>query len=93
MKPPVFLDVTEQAGVGYGHILSNLDTRDARERDRSDRPFVKSIALVDSCVVDLNGDTRTTPPVGHDDLALDFSKWMHDGAPCPTEIGSWAAPG
>jgi alcohol dehydrogenase (cytochrome c) len=31
----------------------------------------------------LNGETRTTPPVGHDDFVLDFSKWMNDGAPCP----------
>jgi alcohol dehydrogenase (cytochrome c) len=33
----------------------------------------------------LNGETRTTPPIGHDDFVLDFSKWMNDGAPCPTE--------
>jgi outer membrane protein assembly factor BamB len=33
----------------------------------------------------LNGETRTTPPVSHDDFVLDFSKWMDDGAPCPSE--------
>jgi alcohol dehydrogenase (cytochrome c) len=32
-----------------------------------------------------NGETRTTPPIGHDDFVLDFSKWMDDGAPCPSE--------
>jgi alcohol dehydrogenase (cytochrome c) len=32
-----------------------------------------------------NGEMRTTPPIGHDDFVLDFSKWMNDGAPCPTE--------
>jgi cytochrome c553 len=32
-----------------------------------------------------NGETRTTPPISHDDFVLTFSKWMSDGAPCPTE--------
>ena len=32
----------------------------------------------------LNGEMRTTPPIGHDDFVLDFSKWMNDGAPCPS---------
>jgi alcohol dehydrogenase (cytochrome c) len=32
-----------------------------------------------------DGETRTTPPIGHDDFVLDFSKWMNDGAPCPSE--------
>jgi alcohol dehydrogenase (cytochrome c) len=32
-----------------------------------------------------NGETRTTPPVSHDDFVADFGKWMDDGAPCPTE--------
>jgi alcohol dehydrogenase (cytochrome c) len=33
----------------------------------------------------LNGETRTTPPISHDDFVLEFSKWMDDGAPCPME--------
>jgi hypothetical protein len=32
-----------------------------------------------------NGESRTTPPLGHDDFVLAFSRWMDDGAPCPTE--------
>jgi hypothetical protein len=32
-----------------------------------------------------NGETRTTPPISHDDFVLDFSKWMNDGALCPAE--------
>ncbi|HTZ67401.1 MAG TPA: PQQ-binding-like beta-propeller repeat protein [Roseiarcus sp.] len=32
-----------------------------------------------------NGETRTTPPVSHDDFVLDFGKWMNDGAPCPRD--------
>jgi hypothetical protein len=34
-----------------------------------------------------NGEARTTPPLSHDDFVLTFSKWMSDGAPCPTEKG------
>jgi maleate isomerase len=33
----------------------------------------------------LNGETRTTPPISHDDFVLDFNKWMDDGAPCPRD--------
>jgi alcohol dehydrogenase (cytochrome c) len=33
----------------------------------------------------LNGETRAPPPVSHDDFVLDFSKWMDDGAPCPSD--------
>ena len=32
-----------------------------------------------------NGEMRTTPPIGHNDFLLDFTKWMGDGAPCPSE--------
>jgi hypothetical protein len=31
------------------------------------------------------GEMRTTPPIGHDDFVLTFSKWMDGGAPCPSE--------
>jgi alcohol dehydrogenase (cytochrome c) len=33
----------------------------------------------------LNGETRTTPPISHDDFVLAFSTWVADGAPCPAE--------
>jgi alcohol dehydrogenase (cytochrome c) len=32
-----------------------------------------------------NGETRTTPPISHDDFVLAFSTWADNGAPCPTE--------
>jgi alcohol dehydrogenase (cytochrome c) len=32
-----------------------------------------------------SGETRTTPPISHDDFVLAFSKWMDDGAPCPSQ--------
>jgi mono/diheme cytochrome c family protein len=32
-----------------------------------------------------SGESRTTPPVSHDDFVADFSKWMDDGAPCPDD--------
>ncbi|HXW26251.1 MAG TPA: PQQ-binding-like beta-propeller repeat protein, partial [Xanthobacteraceae bacterium] len=33
----------------------------------------------------LSGETRTTPPISHDELVRAFAAWMADGAPCPAE--------
>jgi hypothetical protein len=32
-----------------------------------------------------NGETRTIPPISHDDFVLAFSAWISDGAPCPAK--------